>query len=727
MTDTDRTERDLESPKPVSQDAVGLLCCAVGGFFAVSAVQALRGQEPKLASLARPVLGLIEIIGHWPALVFCIGLAGLGCMMFLRAYLIDVWRPLGLAGGAAFGLALFLSGFVPEAGGAFGSALPAALGGIAGKLLSVLIGGLVLLVAFWWGVLSPQANFSKPGNFSGIGRSEDAESTDGVSAAEAAFLVSQPRKASKPKAARQAETPAPSPTLAESEPDEQDPGSSLPFGTRPLTREESESLVEQAASEAASVDAPVSEAHGALAAEPLDVQHDDAGLEPTGSDLAEARESGRQLGDDVTVLPSGEARPLESHDSPLLPSWAAEEGVFDEHGLGEPQPFEPPAEAAASETKAEDDEDFEEAEEEEEELHAEASESETAEPTETPAEEDDDPALAPWEEAAQATTHAPLPARDPVSTGASEAANGAAVAKPLETGDAPDAPGWESDEATVDIKPVAVTGAPPATGVRQESLFEEVDLAAEELAQALAAEKEEAAKAEAQEAEAEVQEVGESESDDEEYEEEGVEEEVEATSAEAENDDEEEWEWEYEDAEEEEPVKGAVASTSTETEDEDEEEYEEEEEDAEAYAEDDSEEGVEEEEYEEEEEQEPALASAEDSAPESDDSGEDLSEPEAVATPEPDVVLQPAAAPDPALTLKSDIDQRVYDSGVLILGQGRVAVSMLQRRFSMDFDQACDVLDRLQELGLIGPYLGGQKREILLTAEEWDECVTASA
>jgi DNA segregation ATPase FtsK/SpoIIIE-like protein len=46
---------------------------------------------------------------------------------------------------------------------------------------------------------------------------------------------------------------------------------------------------------------------------------------------------------------------------------------------------------------------------------------------------------------------------------------------------------------------------------------------------------------------------------------------------------------------------------------------------------------------------------------------------------------------------------------------------MLQRSFDLDFKEATALLDQLQEAGLIGPYLGGQKRDLLLTAEEWRE------
>ena len=65
-------------------------------------------------------------------------------------------------------------------------------------------------------------------------------------------------------------------------------------------------------------------------------------------------------------------------------------------------------------------------------------------------------------------------------------------------------------------------------------------------------------------------------------------------------------------------------------------------------------------------------------------------------------------------------------SGQLFLDEGRVAVSLLQRRFDLDFQAACEVLDGLQEAGLIGPYKGGQQRDILLTQEEWQSKVAAS-
>ncbi|HED66440.1 MAG TPA: hypothetical protein ENJ09_12915 [Planctomycetes bacterium] len=83
----------------------------------------------------------------------------------------------------------------------------------------------------------------------------------------------------------------------------------------------------------------------------------------------------------------------------------------------------------------------------------------------------------------------------------------------------------------------------------------------------------------------------------------------------------------------------------------------------------------------------------------------------------------PAPEPEPASAPQASdpVRARIFEAGLLILEENRVAVSMLQRRFTIDFDEACELLDHLQELGLIGPYIGGRNREILLTMEEWRE------
>jgi hypothetical protein len=97
-----------------------------------------------------------------------------------------------------------------------------------------------------------------------------------------------------------------------------------------------------------------------------------------------------------------------------------------------------------------------------------------------------------------------------------------------------------------------------------------------------------------------------------------------------------------------------------------------------------------------------------------------------------EVVLQPQSPPPPASqpqpvgsTVQLSVDPKVFKAGCLFVERQRVAVSMLQREFGFDFQEATEVLDQLQRAGLIGPYLGGQRRDILLTLEQWKEKVGA--
>ena len=92
---------------------------------------------------------------------------------------------------------------------------------------------------------------------------------------------------------------------------------------------------------------------------------------------------------------------------------------------------------------------------------------------------------------------------------------------------------------------------------------------------------------------------------------------------------------------------------------------------------------------------------------------------EAAAISDDDAIDEPEQAPsEPMVELSHE--EKVFRSGELFLDQGRVAVSMLQRSFDMDFQEATGILDELQSMGLIGPYLGGTRRDILMTTEEWE-------
>ncbi|TAJ18923.1 MAG: hypothetical protein EPO68_07110 [Planctomycetota bacterium] len=89
---------------------------------------------------------------------------------------------------------------------------------------------------------------------------------------------------------------------------------------------------------------------------------------------------------------------------------------------------------------------------------------------------------------------------------------------------------------------------------------------------------------------------------------------------------------------------------------------------------------------------------------------------------EPTIEVEPettAAAADDADAALGGHGAQLRQCGLLFIDRQRVAVSMLQREFGMDFKQATEMLDELQQLGLIGPYMGGTRRDILMDRESW--------
>jgi Ftsk gamma domain len=89
---------------------------------------------------------------------------------------------------------------------------------------------------------------------------------------------------------------------------------------------------------------------------------------------------------------------------------------------------------------------------------------------------------------------------------------------------------------------------------------------------------------------------------------------------------------------------------------------------------------------------------------------------------QPSIEFEPESDAEPSDAGAAELSERaalVRDCGLLFIDRQRVAVSMLQREFSMDFKRATEMLDELQQLGLIGPYMGGTRRDILMDRESW--------
>ena len=266
----------------------------------------------------------------------------------------------------------------------------------------------------------------------------------------------------------------------------------------------------------------------------------------------------------------------------------------------------------------------------------------------------------------------------------------------------------------------------------------------EEEQEPLAASENQAALDDEEEVGEQVEEDESEEAEEDEWEDEEYEEELDEEDPEAEY---EEWEDEEDEVEEDEEEDGEEYEYEEEDEEEGELEQDELEED-----ENEEEESLEAAELEEEPEEEADLSQAESRAAaeqvQSDDSDQtdspEAAEPESAgdeSESEPEFVVKPAAAKTKRPSRRARRDARskgqvpdagaerellLYKAGLKIIELDRVAVSMFQRDFDLPFQKATEILDELQERGLIGPYLGGRHRDILLTREQWESKAPSS-
>ena len=52
---------------------------------------------------------------------------------------------------------------------------------------------------------------------------------------------------------------------------------------------------------------------------------------------------------------------------------------------------------------------------------------------------------------------------------------------------------------------------------------------------------------------------------------------------------------------------------------------------------------------------------------------------------------------------------------------GNISTSLLQRKLSLGYSRAARIVDKLETLGVVGPYEGAKPRKVLITREEYLE------
>ena len=75
----------------------------------------------------------------------------------------------------------------------------------------------------------------------------------------------------------------------------------------------------------------------------------------------------------------------------------------------------------------------------------------------------------------------------------------------------------------------------------------------------------------------------------------------------------------------------------------------------------------------------------------------------------------------PSITYSDLAPEALFPLAVeVILDTNQASVSMLQRRLKLGYVQAAQLMDRMEERGVIGPYREGRLREILITKAQWE-------
>ena len=63
-------------------------------------------------------------------------------------------------------------------------------------------------------------------------------------------------------------------------------------------------------------------------------------------------------------------------------------------------------------------------------------------------------------------------------------------------------------------------------------------------------------------------------------------------------------------------------------------------------------------------------------------------------------------------------DDKLFDAAVLAIESGKISTSLLQRRLEVGYGRAAKIIDRLEEMGIVGPADGNKPRKILVSMDE---------
>ena len=79
----------------------------------------------------------------------------------------------------------------------------------------------------------------------------------------------------------------------------------------------------------------------------------------------------------------------------------------------------------------------------------------------------------------------------------------------------------------------------------------------------------------------------------------------------------------------------------------------------------------------------------------------------------------PAASSSPGASEETGGDDLLPAAVEVILETGMASVSMLQRRLKLGYARAARIVDEMEERGIVGPFEGSKPRQLLITKEQW--------
>ena len=84
-----------------------------------------------------------------------------------------------------------------------------------------------------------------------------------------------------------------------------------------------------------------------------------------------------------------------------------------------------------------------------------------------------------------------------------------------------------------------------------------------------------------------------------------------------------------------------------------------------------------------------------------------------------DVVDEVHNAPDPS---ESDFfDELFEDAVILVVKDNQGSISYLQRKLRIGYSRAARIIDRMEEIGIVGPSEGSKPRKVLISLDQIDE------